>query len=154
LAYGNSPAIVDAMARRVAFDTRRDVRIQWFIKEVSDKIRMTLMNRMRMATAYLLSRTVKNISVPVTKTVGKISGRIVASDRSKPGEFPRADTTQLMKTVFSDVRQDMPGVVDGFIGTPLDYGVILETRMSREFLTRTLREEKRILISMLTGPIK
>jgi hypothetical protein len=128
----------------------------WRGEELVDKIKLTLMERMEIATEYLLSRVVSNISRPVTKKKGVRSKRIQVTNRSKPGEFPKADTTQLMKTTFKDVQEESPGVVVGYIGTPLDYGVILEVSESldRKWLTRTLEEEKDTLVEMLTGPIE
>jgi len=57
-----------------------------------------------------------------------------------------------MKTIFSDVRFEDGGWT-GYVGTPLDYGVILELRMNRSFLVRTLREKTPDLTRILTGPI-
>lgn len=65
----------------------------------------------------------------------------MVTNRSKPGEFPKADYPLLMKTIFGEVITTSPGVYDGFVGTPLDYGLILETRLDRAFLTRTFNEE-------------
>lgn len=125
--------------------------IESFIDEVSKRIDLTLKQRVTVAVNFLADRVVKNISVPVTKVV--IGGRTVVTERSKRGEFPRADTTQLLKTIFWDVREDSPGQVNGFVGTPLAYGVELELLMDRRFLTRTLDEERGNIVRMLTGPI-
>lgn len=149
-----SPAVQAARARRLARADRDIVRFEWFLREVNDKINLNLRQRMQLATAYLLSKVVKNISVPVVRGTGVKSGRVVVVERSKPGEFPRAETTQLMKTVFSDVVETSPGNFDGYVGTPLDYGLILETQMNRSFLVRTLNEEKDVITRMLTGRIE
>ncbi len=145
-----------ARQRRTARAAASDVKIQWFIKEVSDKVTLTMRKRIGKATELVKSRVVLNISRPVTKRPGKISKRIVVSNRSKPGEFPKADTTQLMKTIFGTVKQTRKGVWDGFIGTPLDYGAILETnkRLNRSFLMKTLNQERSKVAKILTGPIK
>lgn len=149
---GISQATANAYARRVGRADADLARFQWFIREVSDKVSMTMEQRVRMATDYLLSKVVKNISVPVVKLV--ISKKTRVTERSKPGEFPRADTTQLLKTTFSDVKKLTPAVTEGYVGTPLDYGLILETKLNRKFLTRTLQEEQGTIQRMLTGPIK
>jgi hypothetical protein len=118
-----------------------------------------------MATEYLRDRVVRNISRPVTKKIVDVgrsfettaknrAKKTVVTDRSKPGEFPKADTTQLMKTVFSDVKEEIPGMINGYVGTPLDYGLILELRLNRKFLTRTLDEEYDMIEQLLLGPIK
>ena len=148
-----SLAVTRARKRRSATAAGRSARFEWFLDEVADKVRLTLKQRVTMATEHVKSKVVKNISRPVTKTVGPRGG-IVVTNRSKPGEFPKADTTMLMKTIFSNVEVVNKYVVDGFIGTPLDYGVILETRMNRSFLLRTLREEEGAIIRFINGPIK
>ncbi len=58
-----------------------------------------------------------------------------------------------MKTIFSSYLNPSPGVYDGAVGTPLDYGVILELVMDRSFMIRTLNEERDIITRILTGPI-
>jgi hypothetical protein len=150
-----NPAVKAARSRRVASAARDDVRIESFVDKVARDITLTMRQRMHLTVSFLRSRVVKNISVPVKKEKSAKTGRIVVTQRSKRGEFPRADTTQLMKTIFGDVDVSR-GVIDGFIGTPLDYGVILETskRLDRSFLVRTLREERPRITKMLTGPIR
>lgn len=143
-----SPAVAAARSRRAARAGKRSVEIEWFINEVSDKIELTMNQRVRIATELVKTKVVQNISRPVTKI-----GRRV-TDRSKPGEFPKADTTQLMKSIFSQVKKTAKGIWDGFIGTPLDYGLILETRRERSFLKRTLDEELPKVKRILSGPVK
>jgi len=148
-----SRAVEAARLRRVARAQKGIAKFEWFVEEVSNKISMTMQQRVRMATQFVKDRVVMNISVPVTKGIGK-DGQVVVTERSKPGEFPRADTTQLMKTIMSDVREAWKGVWIGRVGTPLHYGVILETKMYRSFLKRSLVEEKDKITRLLTGPIK
>ena len=153
---GASAANLAARARRVAAKGAGEVQIEWFIREVAEKFAITMRRRIEMATFMVKDKVVKNISRPVTKTKGSRSGRIVVSNRSKGGEFPKADTTQLMKGIFAGVRQISEGNFEGYVGTPLDYGAILETnkRLNRSFLVRTLREEQSKVNRILTGPIK
>ncbi len=106
-----------------------------------------------MATELVHAKVVRNISRPVTKGIGPRGGLRITG-RSKPGEYPKADTTQLMKTIFKHFQEDKPGVEAGYIGTPLDYGFILEYKLDRSFLRRTLREENDKVTRILTGPIK
>ena len=153
-----SAAVLAARARRGQQAADRSARIQWFIDEVSDKVAMSLEQRVKLATQFLKDKIVRNISRPVTKLSpgrnrqGRFTkGRVV--DRSKPGEFPKADTTQLMKTIFDDYTQDGRRYL-GHVGTPLDYGLILETKRDRSFLKRTLDEEQSTITRILTGPIK
>lgn len=144
-----SKAVLAGSGRRSTTDARRNVDIQWFTKKVTDTINLTMKSRVKLATEFIKDKVVRNISRPVTKGSG---GRV--TDRSKPGEFPKAETTQLLKTIFGDVITVKPGMYDGFIGTPLDYGLILETRMNRSFLKRTFEENRALVIRMLSGPIK
>jgi len=143
-----------ARQRRVGAAAERLVRIEWRIKEVSQTVSIAMRERVKLATDFVKNRVVMNISRPVTKTKGKKSGRIVVSNRSKKGEFPKADTVQLLRSIFGVVKQSSRGVYDGYIGTPLHYGLILETKMDRSFLKRTLLEERSKVIKILSGPIK
>ena len=144
--------ILAGRGRRAGASAAGEARIEWFIENVSNKMAMTLRKRMNMATQYLKDKVVRNISTPVIKSIGPRGGRVVTG-RSKPGEYPHAETTQLLKTVFREVRVISPGVIEGYVGTPLSYGLILETRMDRSFLVRTLNEELGTLRQLLTGPI-
>ncbi len=147
-----SAAVERGRQRRAAAATEKNARFQWFTREVSDRISLSMRERVRVATEMLLSKVVTNISRPVTKGRGPRGGRVVL-DRSKSGEFPKAETVTLLKGIFTDVREDTPGIIDGFCGTPHDYGAILETKMNRSFLVRTLREEQDSITQILTGPI-
>ena len=153
MAKGPSAAVMAARGRRGAVAKRQAVSWEWFNREVVDKISMTMKGRMMLVTDFLRNKVVKNISRPVTKGTGPRGGRVV-TNRSKPGEFPKAETTLLMKTIFGMVRPGGKDVWDGFVGTPQDYGVILELRMNRSFLVRTLNEELPSVRRILTGPIK
>lgn len=84
----------------------------------------------------------------VKKTKGQ---RTVVTERSKPGEFPRADTTLLRKSIFGVVQNPEPGIFDGYVGTPIDYGVWLELQLDRSFLLRSFAEEKPTLLKILTS---
>ena len=148
-----SAAVEAGRARRVGAAQAQQVRIEWFIREVSDKVSMAMKQRVRLAAQYLKSRVVQNISRPVTKGAGSRGGYRVTG-RSKAGEYPKAETTQLLKGIFDGVFESSPGVWDGFCGTPHVYGVILELRMNRSFLVRTLNEEQATVRRLLTGPIK
>lgn len=141
-----SPAaqIAGLQRRKERFDTR----LQWFGDRVARNIRIGLTARLRLAAQLLRDKTVINISRPVTKEAGtptrsggaggtsKTFTRV--TNRSKPGEFPKAESTLLMKTLFWQMR----GPDTAIVGTPLDYGLVLETnrRLNRSFLRRTHRE--------------
>ena len=138
--------------RRIVRTKDAEVRVDWFIRGMQKNVNLTMKQRVKVAVAFLKDRVVRNISRAVTKGTGPRGGRVVTG-RSQPGEFPKADTTQLMKSIFGDVRI-VAGNVDGFVGTPLDYGLILETKLDRSFLQRTLREERQRITSILTRPIR
>lgn len=132
---------------------RRTKRIQdqirWFGDKVQSGIKIGMSARLRIAGQLLRDITVVNISRPVTKIKGIRSGRmqVVPSSRSRRGEYPKADTTRLMKDVYFEMR----GKNRVIVGTTLGYGLLLETRMSRSFLRRTLNENRstfrRILVA-------
>lgn len=126
-----------AFARRAA-QARFTARIQWFGGKVQKNIRTGMTRRINLAAQLTRDKVVLNIRRPVTKFKGRISKRVRVdpASRSKPGEFPKLDTGRLSKDVFWENRGPMKAVV----GTTLDYGLVLETRLDRSFLRRTLRE--------------
>ncbi len=163
-----SAAVLQGRARRLSRAHDNAVRTQWFIEEVLDVVNTSMKKRVKIATEYLRSRIVLNISRPVTKTyltrqvqvvnakgktVTKKEHSVTISNRSKSGEFPKADTVQLLKTIFTDVIELQPGCWAGFVGTPLLYGLVLELKMNRSFLVRTLNEERSKIMRILSGPL-
>jgi hypothetical protein len=124
----------DASQRRRG--ARAETTLEWFGREVANDVRITMRARMLLAVRLLRDRTVKNISIPVTKERGP-TGRIRVTERSEPGEYPRADTTRLMKDIFAEVDEGRAR-----FGTTLDYGLALEVsqRLNRRFLMRTFEE--------------
>ncbi len=142
--------------RRSGWAGRTQVETKWFIDEVVSKVSMTLKQRAVLTKGFLVSKVVQNISRPVTKRKSNRTGRIVVSNRSKGGEFPKADTTQLRKDIFGVVLPGGKDIWDIYIGTTLDYGLILEIskRLNRSFLVKTLIEELPVVNKILTGPIK
>jgi hypothetical protein len=147
-----SQAVKEAQARRVAQGGSSSIQEQWYIDQVLSHIRLSARQRMHLAVEHMRNKTVKNISIPVTKE--NIGGKVVVTQRSLPGEFPRADTTNLRKSIFGVVEELVPGVVEGYVGTPVHYGVRLELHMNRSFLLRTFNEEKMKIRAILSGPIK
>lgn len=130
-----------------------DSEIIWKGDKVLRSLNLSMTKRVRLATELVKTKVVRNISRPVTKGVGPRGGRLI-TNRSKSGEFPKADTTLLMKSIISDVTVDKVNqVIDGKIGTPLDYGVILELHMNRSFLVRTIREEQPMIRKILGKPL-
>ena len=137
-----------AMERRRA---RFSARVEVFTDRILANANLTANQRVTVATQLVRDRVVINLSRPVTKTraqgrdsSGRFRGMTVVSDRSRPGEYPRADTTRLMKSIFGTVSNGV-----GRVGTPLDYGLILETRMNRSFLVRTFNEVRGMIVRIL-----
>jgi hypothetical protein len=122
-----SAGVLKARAGRAGRQKESDVRWEWFINNVVSKTQLSMKSRVALATNLLRDRVVKNISRPVTKGVGPKGGKVV-TNRSKPGEFPKAETTRLMKDIFADVRKES--------------GI------------RTLNENQHTVKKILTGPIK
>jgi len=145
--YGTTAAIKDALARRVARLSVKQTTNEWYIKRVTSEISITLVERVELATEMLKSVIISNLGVPVGRDA---TGKVV--ERSKPGEFPRAETTLLMKTIFSDYEHtDNETSFSGFVGTPLDYGLWLETQMDRSFLERSLEDKRKNIEEILTA---
>lgn len=116
---------------------RIEDQIKFFDEQLMRGVTMTARSRLRLAAMILRDRVVVNISRPVVKVRGKRSRRIQVDprSRSKPGEFPHAETTRLMKSIFYQVEGNR-----AIVGTPLGYGLILEVKRQRSFLVRTLNE--------------
>jgi len=148
------PAVLAARRRRNRARKASGVRFEWFIEQVAQKVRISLRRRVAIAGQFLQSKVVQNISIPVRKSI--LGGHTVTTVRSKKGEFPRADTTLLKNTIFNVVRTSGKDIVDAYIGTPLEYGLMLEVsrKMDRSFLLRTLNEERSNLVRIIDGPIR
>ncbi len=137
------------LAARERRMVRWNVRVNWLGDRVRRNIRMGLEQRLKVTAQLLRDRVVINISIPVVKEKRKITStdpatgrtrtrtKTVVTERSKPGEFPRADTTRLMKDIFWELH---PETMSAHVGTTLDYGLRLELHMRRSFLRRTLFE--------------
>jgi hypothetical protein len=142
-----SAAVQAAKARRGKREDVQSQKDEWFIQKVVENTNLALADRVAIATNWLRDKVVKNISKPVTKEV--IGGITRVTERSLPGEFPRADTTNLLKTIIAEVKTE-GGVTEGYVGTPVDYGVILELKMDRSFLVRTWNAERANIVRMIT----
>lgn len=123
---------------------------RWFIREVSNHITLTMRERVRIATVFLKNSVIVNIKRPVTKSIGPRGG-IVVTNRSNRGEYPKADTTELMSTLITDVVNTSPTIVDGMVGSPMDYSLTLERKLNRSFLIRTLFEKQNDIKKILLG---
>ena len=151
---GTGAAISKAVSRQASINKYLGGRqIEWYGEKVLAAMEKEFKVRLRVASFALSEQTKRNLSKPVLKYQGPKSKRVrvLPESRSKPGEFPRADTTRLRKDIFHEVISPEKAVV----GTTLDYGLILETRMDRSFLRRTLNENhsniRRILVGKKMG---
>jgi hypothetical protein len=137
---------------------RVETRVKFFINDVLKKKNLSMAQRIKVATQLLRDKVATNLSRPVRK-YKKDGGRdssgkflkgsktfVDPQSRSKPGEFPRADTTRLMKDIFKSISDNG---LEGRVGTTLKYGLILETRLDRSFLRRTLNEMRSDIIAIL-----
>lgn len=140
---------------------RFEARLVMFTDKVLQKANITVKARIMLAGQIVRDKVVINISQPVRKfkdrvkvsdPTGAIKYRTVTrvdpESRSKAGEFPRADTTRLMKDVFFHYDDQE---VAAIIGITLGYGLILETKMDRSFLRRTFLELHQQILLILTG---
>lgn len=128
-------------AARTARTERYNKRLQWFGDQIQRGVKIGMRTRVRVAGQLVRDKVVINLSFPVKKAKSGRTGRVIVipGSRSKPGEFPRADTTRLMKDIFYDVTEAGQQIT-AVVGTTLNYGLFLETRMNRSFLLRTLNE--------------
>ena len=146
----NPIAVLEADQKRIDFAREAAAIDEWRIEEVANTINLSLKRRMAVATHYLQTQVVRNISVSVKKSI--VNGKIVVTERSQPGEFPRMDTGKLMRSVIRDVQNPAFGIYDGFVGTKSEYGVKLELEMGRVFLKRTFYDALPMIEKALTGP--
>lgn len=130
---------------------RFNVRLVWLGEQFERGFDMTMRARVRLAAQLLRDKVAINLSVPVRKYRSPRTGRTVVdpTSRSRSGEFPRADTTRLMKDIYYEM-QNTAGGHRAIVGTTLDYGLLLETVMNRSFLVRTLNEMQPYIRGILT----
>jgi hypothetical protein len=147
-------AVEKALIRRTGRAQEGLTRIVWKIEEAKKKVRFNLNQRVALATGLVFQSTLLNISKSVGRgTRARKRTRTVVTERSKPGEFPRADTTLLMTSLFMGVVKEKRRTW-GYIATPQDYGLILEIKLNRSFLVRTLRAQEHTVRRLLTRPIR
>lgn len=133
--------------------------VVWNHQSLLAEIEMGINKRMMLAGEHLANAHKKNLSKPVrklTKTRRRTTSRGAAgstytyadpASRSRPGEYPRADSTNLMKNIFWDVVE-MPGLQQLKVGTPTKYGAELELNAGRLGLRATLLAELPVLRSI------
>lgn len=156
-----------AIGRREA---KHQVKVKSFADKLANDMQVGMAARVKLVGQLLRDKVAINLSRPVTKlpqrrrrAVTLRSGEVRPAgsqftwvdpgSRSRPGEFPKAETARLRNNIFyrfvkGSTQMKRPRVL---IGTTLGYGVLLETRMRRSFLRRTLREELDMVRKILTS---
>ena len=126
--------------------------VSWNSQAVMGPAIRAVIARMKLSGEHLKNAHIMNLSAPVTKikrkrrrttsrgTKGSSYTYVDPTSRSKPGEYPRADTGELRRNTFSDVEVQGP-IVTLIVGTSKKYGERLETKMDRKGLRSTLLEE-------------
>jgi len=132
--------------KRIKFDVRLNLNIDRLVANT----KLTVAQRIKIAGQLLRDGVVVNLSRPVRKYRSKRTGKMVVDPKSRSvrGEFPRADTTRLLKDIYHLFRSEE---LASYVGTRLLYGKILETRMDRSFLRRTLNELRGKLLMIVRG---
>lgn len=145
-------------ARRLRFEIRATLKTQ----SVLNNTNLALSQRVRIAGQMLRDAVVVNLSRPVRKirktrvvrdpATGeeyRLTRTVVdPQSRSKRFEFPRADTTRLMKNVY---HKHDAATATSRVGITLGYGVVLELKLDRSFLRRTLQEQRQRLMLIIQG---
>lgn len=133
-------------------------RVEWFEGPAFLKIKTTLAGRVALAGQLVRDDVVVSLSRPVTKFVKKTNPKkdkdgqksrtvVKPGSRSKPGQYPKAETTRLMKSItYSQVG------LEARIGTNVDYGLLHETR-DRPFLSRSLKKLRKTIKRILLQKI-
>ena len=130
-----------------------DFRMEWHGPLMISIINAAMLTRSKMAENHLKSKIVSNISTPVTGRVNRTWTRSGNTGRSRPGEFPRAETRRLMGSIVSTVDIAGPGIYDVSVGSTASYATPLELAMDRSFLKRTMEEETQQILAILSRPI-
>lgn len=136
-------AAVEAASRKQGKYGGRKYEIKWNGARMLKVMELEFSKRLRVASQLVKDQVKRNLSKPVLKYESPKTERIVVlrESRSKPGEFPRQETSTLMRDIFSElVAPDAAGLRKAVVGTTLGYGLRLETKMRRSFLRRTLNE--------------
>jgi hypothetical protein len=142
--------------------------LRWGGEAHQQLLRQNLSGRLALAALLLQKKVQLNLNIPVMKIprirvrntsrfpfggpVGSQYTYVPPESRSKPGEFPRADTTLLRDSIFADGPHIDGDRIMYRVGMPLDYGAALELAMDRSFLVRTLDEMWTDLYSIINAP--
>lgn len=126
-----------------------DNKVIWAEDQFMRDLDAQVMKNMAMALTFLKMKTQQNVSKPARQR----SGGMV---HSKPGEFPRVIEGDLRRSIFTrGPRRTGPNgrIVEGDVGTALDYAIYHEVYTGRSFLRRTLIEEQKRVGQILSSSI-
>ncbi len=146
LSVFNARTLRNWNVKRIQFDVRLNLQIDKLVANT----KLTVAQRIKIAGQILRDFVVINLSRPVRKYRSKRTGRTVVDPKSRSvrGEFPRADTTRLLKDIYHLFRSEE---LASYVGTRLLYGKILETKRDRSFLRRSLNELRSKLLTIVRG---
>ena len=138
----------------------KGVTVVWNSKIAERQVLIGLVKRMKLLGNHLENAHVIKLSTPVVKkrkkrrrstsrgSKGSTYTYADPSSRSKPGQYPKSETTNLRKSIFSEVEVEPLGV-QLKIGTSVKYGERLETKMDRKGLRSTMIGEAPAIRSLL-----
>ena len=154
MAQGLERATVSAVAaasRAFMRNTNVSFTSRWFVNPVLRQLDKYLTRRVAMATQLVERQVKKNISIPVGRAVGK-NGRLVVIQRSLRGQYPRLESGRLHDSITSQIT-NRNGEINGHVMTPVDYGEILENKLDRSFLLRTVLQQQSAIRRILVRPM-
>jgi len=149
-------------ARGQGVNVYAETRLKWFGNAVARGVMDAIRPRAFFAGQYLQDKIKLNISIPVVKRTNPITGREEVVQRSKPGEYPRLETGKLRASIFHEVENITPMLINLIVGVPaefggesMEYGARLElsARLNRSFLLRTFNEERKALETIMGQPL-
>lgn len=125
---------------------RATTRIEWYAPAVTAAVDAEIANRVYRVGQHVFKKIQENISVWVEYQGNKIK-------RSKPGEYPRQETSKLRRSVYVQLKRTKLGA-EVRLGARAPYAIVLETSLNRSFIQRTWREEYPTIERMLKKPIR
>ena len=125
------------------------IRLKWMGMKVEAELKQGVRKRLMFIGEHLKKTMMINLSTPVTKVrksrrrttsrgkAGSSYTWVQPESRSKPGQFPRAETGLLRDSIIKGFVSPQTMMV----GTSKKYGALLETKLDRSFIRRTLNEQ-------------
>ena len=135
--------------------------VQWNSNKLAQEIVTGMAKRMALLGEHMKGAHMRKLSKPVVKITkarrrtttrggkGSTYTYAVPSSRSKPGEYPRAETGLLMKSIQADTDVTPAGITLK-VGTTSKYGAELELKAGRLGLRATMIENIPVIKKVLT----